>query len=85
MNFHHNLFLFNFRNDFVPKYKNTTRENFLLSTENIAIQFTDDGIQRIAELAWQVNEKGKESLTASPGCHSRSITRKSLACAKMGW
>jgi ATP-dependent HslUV protease ATP-binding subunit HslU len=29
----------------------------LLATENIEISFTDDGLKRIAELAWQVNEQ----------------------------
>lgn len=29
----------------------------LLATENTQINFTDDGLQRIAELAWQVNEQ----------------------------
>lgn len=28
----------------------------LLATENVALNFTADGIQRIAEVAWQVNE-----------------------------
>lgn len=28
----------------------------LLGTENVTLQFTDDGIARIAEVAWQVNE-----------------------------
>jgi ATP-dependent HslUV protease ATP-binding subunit HslU len=29
----------------------------LLATENTQVSFTDDGLQRIAELAWQVNEQ----------------------------
>ncbi len=29
----------------------------LLNTENVSLKFTDDGIRRIAEVAWQVNEK----------------------------
>ncbi|MCL4123105.1 UNVERIFIED_CONTAM: hypothetical protein GTU68_007858 [Idotea baltica] len=28
----------------------------LMGTEDVSLSFTDDGIQRIAELAWQVNE-----------------------------
>ncbi len=28
----------------------------LLSTENVNLSFTDDGVRRIAEVAWQVNE-----------------------------
>jgi ATP-dependent HslUV protease ATP-binding subunit HslU len=29
----------------------------LLQTENVAVTFTDDGLRRIAEYAWQVNER----------------------------
>lgn len=29
----------------------------LMGTEGVELEFTDDGIQRIAELAWEVNEK----------------------------
>jgi ATP-dependent HslUV protease ATP-binding subunit HslU len=29
----------------------------LLATEGVELSFTDDGIERIAELAWEVNEK----------------------------
>jgi ATP-dependent HslUV protease ATP-binding subunit HslU len=29
----------------------------LMATEGVALSFTDDGLQRIAELAWEVNEK----------------------------
>jgi ATP-dependent HslUV protease ATP-binding subunit HslU len=28
----------------------------LMSTENLQLEFTENGIRRIAELAWQVNE-----------------------------
>jgi ATP-dependent HslUV protease ATP-binding subunit HslU len=35
----------------------------LLGIENIELFFTDDGIARIAELAWQVNE-GTENIGA---------------------
>jgi ATP-dependent HslUV protease ATP-binding subunit HslU len=28
-----------------------------MATEGVALSFTDDGLQRIAELAWEVNEK----------------------------
>jgi len=35
----------------------------LLGIENIELVFTDDGIARIAELAWQVNE-GTENIGA---------------------
>ncbi len=28
----------------------------LMATENVTLEFTDDGIRRIAEIAWQVNE-----------------------------
>ncbi len=29
----------------------------MIATENVTIQFAEDGIRRIAELAWQVNER----------------------------
>jgi ATP-dependent HslUV protease ATP-binding subunit HslU len=29
----------------------------LIATEGVELGFTDDGIRRIAEIAWQVNEK----------------------------
>ena len=29
----------------------------ILATENTQLNFTDDGLQRIAELAWKVNEQ----------------------------
>jgi ATP-dependent HslUV protease ATP-binding subunit HslU len=29
----------------------------LLATEGVELSFTEDGIERLAELAWQVNEK----------------------------
>tara|TARA_R110002074_G_scaffold145034_2_gene293461 strand:- start:93988 stop:95310 length:1323 start_codon:yes stop_codon:yes gene_type:complete len=35
----------------------------LLATENVNLRFTDDGIARIAEMAWQVNE-GTENIGA---------------------
>ena len=34
----------------------TTQYEALLQTEGVALTFTEDGIRRIAELAWQVNE-----------------------------
>ena len=34
----------------------TTQYEALLQTEGVALAFTEDGIRRIAELAWQVNE-----------------------------
>ena len=35
----------------------------MLNIENIELAFTDDGIQQLAELAWQVNE-GTENIGA---------------------
>jgi ATP-dependent HslUV protease ATP-binding subunit HslU len=35
----------------------------LLATENVNLQFTEDGVARIAEMAWQVNE-GTENIGA---------------------
>lgn len=40
-----------------PKASLTEQYQALLQTEGVAVQFTADGIQRIAELGWQVNEK----------------------------
>lgn len=49
-------------NDFVriltePSASLTEQYRELMKTEGVTIDFTDDGIQRIAEIAWQVNEK----------------------------
>ncbi|WP_305909112.1 ATP-dependent protease ATPase subunit HslU [Methylomarinum sp. Ch1-1] len=48
-------------NDFVriltePDASLTEQYQALLGTEGVALQFTEEGIQRIAELGWQVNE-----------------------------
>jgi ATP-dependent HslUV protease ATP-binding subunit HslU len=40
-----------------PHASLTEQYRELLKTENLHIEFTKDGIQRIAEIAWQVNEK----------------------------
>ncbi len=40
-----------------PNASLTEQYQALLATEGLQIQFTDDGIQRIAETAWQVNER----------------------------
>ncbi len=40
-----------------PSASLTEQYTALLATENTQINFTDDGLQRIAELAWQVNER----------------------------
>ncbi len=39
-----------------PSASLTTQYTALLATEGLSVQFTDDGIKRIAEIAWQVNE-----------------------------
>jgi ATP-dependent HslUV protease ATP-binding subunit HslU len=39
-----------------PKAALTTQASELLKTEGVEIQFTEDGIQRLAEIAYQVNE-----------------------------
>ncbi|MGX5914866.1 ATP-dependent protease ATPase subunit HslU [Aliidiomarina sp. Khilg15.8] len=49
-------------NDFVriltePSASLTEQYRELMKTEGVTIDFTQDGIQRIAEIAWQVNEK----------------------------
>ena len=39
-----------------PDASLTEQYNALMATENVNIEFTKNGINRIAELAWQVNE-----------------------------
>ncbi|MGJ7458529.1 ATP-dependent protease ATPase subunit HslU [Halomonas sp. MA07-2] len=46
-----------------PSAALTKQYQALLATEGLAIEFTDDGIERIAEIAWQVNE-GTENIGA---------------------
>ncbi len=40
-----------------PDASLTSQYQALLATEGVAVKFTADGIKRIAELGWQVNEK----------------------------
>ncbi|MGS2717867.1 ATP-dependent protease ATPase subunit HslU [Eionea flava] len=40
-----------------PNASLTEQQQALLGTEGVTIQFTDDGIRRIAETAWEVNER----------------------------
>ncbi len=40
-----------------PKASLTEQYRALLATENLAVEFTDDGILKIAEIAWEVNER----------------------------
>jgi len=40
-----------------PDASLTEQYSALLSTENVDLEFTDDGVRRIAEVAWSVNEK----------------------------
>ena len=40
-----------------PDASLTEQYQALLRTEGVDILFTEDGIQRVAEIAWQVNEK----------------------------
>ena len=46
-----------------PNASLTEQYQALLGTEGISVTFTDDGLERIAELAWQVNE-GTENIGA---------------------
>ncbi len=39
-----------------PDASLTEQQQALLGTENVGLEFTPDGIKRIAEVAWQVNE-----------------------------
>ena len=40
-----------------PDASLTEQYQALMGTEGVTLEFTDDGIRRIAEIAWQVNEK----------------------------
>ncbi len=40
-----------------PNASLTEQYQALLATEGVSVEFTDDGLRRIAETAWQVNEK----------------------------
>lgn len=40
-----------------PSFSLSQQYQALLGTENVKITFTEDGIHRIAEIAWQINEK----------------------------
>ena len=40
-----------------PDASLTTQYKALLGTESVQLEFTSDGVRRIAELAWQVNER----------------------------
>ncbi|NBC23028.1 MAG: ATP-dependent protease ATPase subunit HslU [Gammaproteobacteria bacterium] len=46
-----------------PNASLTEQYRALLGTEGVAVEFADDGLARIAELAWQVNE-GTENIGA---------------------
>ena len=39
-----------------PSASLTTQYSALMKTEGVALEFTEDGIRRIADVAWQVNE-----------------------------
>jgi ATP-dependent HslUV protease ATP-binding subunit HslU len=40
-----------------PSYALTLQYAALMQTENLAVEFTADGVRRLAEVAWQVNER----------------------------
>ncbi|MGU0056020.1 hypothetical protein ACVXG7_09850 [Enterobacter hormaechei] len=40
----------------------TVQYKALMATEGVNIEFTDDGIKRIAQAAWQVNETTRTSV-----------------------
>ncbi len=42
-----------------PKASLTAQYHALLGTEGVSIEFADDGIARLAEIAWQVNERAE--------------------------
>ncbi|MGQ0621741.1 MAG: ATP-dependent protease ATPase subunit HslU [Panacagrimonas sp.] len=40
-----------------PDYSLTDQYKALMNTENVTVEFAADGIRRLAEMAWQVNER----------------------------
>ena len=40
-----------------PNYALTEQYRALMKTENVDVRFGDDGLRRLAEIAWQVNER----------------------------
>ena len=42
-----------------PKAALTAQYQALLATEGVTVTFTEEGIERLAEIAWQVNEHGE--------------------------
>ena len=40
-----------------PSYSLTEQYRALLKTEGVDVEFTEDGVRRLAEMAWQVNER----------------------------
>jgi len=40
-----------------PSYSLTQQYEALLKTESVGVEFTADGVRRLAEIAWQVNER----------------------------
>ena len=40
-----------------PNYSLTEQYKALMATENLPVEFAADGVRRLAEIAWQVNEK----------------------------
>ena len=46
-----------------PDYSLTRQYQALLATEGVAVRFAEDGIERLAALAWEVNE-GTENIGA---------------------
>jgi ATP-dependent HslUV protease ATP-binding subunit HslU len=46
-----------------PNYALTTQYAALMATEGVTVRFTDEGVQRLAEIAFQVNE-GTENIGA---------------------
>lgn len=60
-----------------PHASLTEQYRELLKTEGLAIEFAEDGIKRLAEIAWQVNEKTENigaaaCIRCSSGCWKRS-------------
>ena len=59
-----------------PKASLTQQYSALLATEGLRVEFTSDGIRRIAESAWQVNERVENIGARRHG--DGAITRRGL-------
>jgi len=71
-----------------PDASLTTQYQALLATEGVSLEFTPDGIERIAELAWQVNERTRTSVPAAAHGHGNGCSRtcrSTPASSRVAW